>query len=45
LEDKDLKTPAWLKRRAAVGKVDRLPEREDIVEPISEQDLIEYYSR
>lgn len=45
LEDKDLKTPAWLKRRAAVGKVDRLPEREDIVEPISEQDLVEYYSR
>ena len=45
LEDKDLKTPAWLKRRAAVGKVDRIPEREDIVEPISEQDLIEYYSR
>ncbi len=45
LEDKDFKPPAWLKRRAAVGKIDRIPEREDIVEPISEQDVVEFYSR
>ena len=45
LEEKDVKTPAWLKRRAAVGKVEREPKREDITEPISEQDIVEFYSR
>lgn len=35
----------WLSRKAAAGKVDRFPVREDIKEPISEQDIVEYYSR
>jgi len=45
LEDKDYKTPSWLKRKAIVGKVDKEPLREDIIEPISEQDIVEFYSR
>lgn len=45
LEDKKAKTPSWLERKAVVGRVKRLPAREDIVEPISEQDVVEFYSR
>lgn len=45
LEQKDLKIPSWLERKALVGKVSALPKREDITEPISEQDIVEYYSR
>jgi small subunit ribosomal protein S4 len=37
--------PAWLERKAAVGKVARLPERSDIMENISEQLVVEFYSR
>ncbi len=45
LEKEDVKIPTWLKRKAVVGKVVELPKREDIVEPISEQDVVEFYSR
>lgn len=45
LDEKEIKTPAWLKRKAAAGKVAKVPEREDIHEPISEQDIVEFYSR
>lgn len=45
LEEKDAKYPGWLKRKAAAGQVGRIPNRDDIVEPISEQDIVEYYSR
>lgn len=45
LEQKDVKIPSWLERKAFVGKVARLPKREDVTEPISEQDIVEYYSR
>ena len=44
-EEKDIKIPAWLERKALVGKVSALPKREDITEPISEQDIVEFYSR
>jgi small subunit ribosomal protein S4 len=44
-EQKDFNPPSWLERKAAVGKVSALPKREDIVEPISEQDIVEFYSR
>lgn len=37
--------PDWLERKAIVGKVLRLPTRADIVEPIVEQDIVEFYSR
>lgn len=45
LDDGDVKLVGWLKRKAAVGKVDRLPKRDDVNEPISEQDIVEFYSR
>ncbi|HET7713570.1 MAG TPA: 30S ribosomal protein S4 [Patescibacteria group bacterium] len=37
--------PAWLKRKGAVGKLVRIPSREDITTPIDEQLIVEYYSR
>lgn len=45
LNQKDFKLPEWLKRKAVVGKVEREPVRDDITEPIIEQDIIEFYSR
>jgi small subunit ribosomal protein S4 len=45
LDDEDYKLPGWLKRKAAIGKISRIPKREDISEPISEQDIVEFYSR
>ena len=45
LENEQFKVPSWLKRKAAVGKIDATPKREDIIEPISEQDIVEFYSR
>lgn len=45
LQEKDHQIPAWLARKAAIGKVVREPEREDIPEPISEADIVEFYSR
>lgn len=45
LEAKDVTISPWLERVAAVGKVASLPERKDVFEPISEQDIIEFYSR
>lgn len=44
-ERNDINLPAWLERKAAVGKMSKLPKREDIIEPISEQDIVEFYSR
>ncbi|HCC84885.1 MAG TPA: 30S ribosomal protein S4 [Candidatus Pacebacteria bacterium] len=37
--------PGWLERKAAAGKVVRLPERIDIKEKLDEQLVVEYYSR
>ena len=45
MELKDYNVPEWLERKAAVGKIVRLPKREDITEPVSEQDIVEFYSR
>jgi ribosomal protein S4 len=45
LETKKLSIPDWLARKAVVGKVKRLPVVDDISEPISTQDIIEFYSR
>ena len=45
LENKNLKFPSWLERKGGFGKVVSLPIRDDITEPISEQDVVEYYSR
>ena len=43
--EEEHKLPSWIARKAAVGKIIGLPKREDIVEPISEQDIVEFYSR
>jgi small subunit ribosomal protein S4 len=45
LENKDKKVPAWLKRKGAVGLVVTEPTFEEVTEPISAQDIIEFYSR
>lgn len=45
IEITDVKMPEWLERKAAAGKVARLPVRSDITEDISEQLIVEYYSR
>lgn len=45
LKSEEVKVPAWLEKKAVVGKVARDPKREDIVEPISEKDIVEFYSR
>jgi small subunit ribosomal protein S4 len=44
-EIKEYKLPNWLERKAAVGKIVTEPKAEDIVEPISVQDIVEFYSR
>src|SRR3989304_4478735 len=44
-EIKEFKLPNWLERKAAVGKVVSEPKAEDIIEPISVQDIVEFYSR
>lgn len=45
LDDKTLKTPAWLERKGPLGKVLRPPERSEITEDINEQLIVEFYSR
>ena len=45
LQEEETRLPSWLKRKAVIGKVSSLPKREDISEPISEQDVVEFYSR
>lgn len=44
LETKSTTSP-WLERKATVGKVLRLPAREDMEQAINEHLIIEYYSR
>ncbi len=45
LDNDEYITPGWLERKAAVGKMTKEPKRGDITEPISEQDIVEFYSR
>ena len=45
LNDKRLSLPKWLERQALVGKIAREPERNDIENEITEQLIVEYYSR
>ena len=37
--------PSWLERKAAAGRIARLPSREDIDADINEQLIVEFYSR
>lgn len=45
IAEKDRKLPTWLKRKAAAGKIDHLPKRDEIDVDIDEHLIIEYYSR
>ncbi len=45
LEEKNPNIPAWLERKGPLGRVVRMPQREDIVDNINEQLIIEFYSR
>ena len=45
LAQKDVQIPKWLTRKAAVGKIMRLPERDDFGADINEQLIVEFYSR
>lgn len=45
LDDKTAQTPSWVSRKGPAGKVTRIPKREDVVEDINEQIIVEYYSR
>ena len=45
LEDKNPNISSWIERKGPAGKIIRLPAREDIMEDINEQLIIEFYSR
>ncbi len=41
----DYQVPSWLERKSTIGKVSSDPKRSDITEIVSEQDIVEFYSR
>lgn len=43
--EKKITIPSWLKRKAAVVKIDRLPDREEMEQDLDEQLIVEFYSR
>lgn len=43
--EETLTLPAWLSRKATIGKVLRIPQREEMEQAIDEQLIVEYYSR
>jgi small subunit ribosomal protein S4 len=45
LDDQGRSLPEWLDRKGPAGSVKRFPTREDIKEPFSENDIVEFYSR
>lgn len=45
LAEKDRKIPAWLERKAAAGKIVRLPKRDEMDIDIDEHLIVEFYSR
>jgi len=45
MEDTTFKPSAWLERKGPVGKVARIPVREDIIDDINMQLIVEHYSR
>lgn len=45
MEEKEPHISAWLDRKGPVGKILRLPKRDDVTEDINEQLIIEFYSR
>jgi small subunit ribosomal protein S4 len=45
LEKKDVKIPAFLERKGPAGRLASVPKREEIEADVSEQLIVEYYSR
>jgi small subunit ribosomal protein S4 len=45
LEDKNPHLPSWLERKGPVGKVLKIPSREEIETDLNEQLIVEYFSR
>ncbi len=43
--EKNVKIPSWLERKGGVGIVKSLPTLDDVTEPVSVQDVIEFYSK
>lgn len=43
--EKEYQVPDWLRRKAAVVEIVREPKMDDVKEPISMQDIVEFYSR
>src|SRR3989338_1908210 len=42
LEEKNPNIPSWLARKGPVGKIEKIPQRQDILEDINEQLIIEF---
>jgi len=45
LNEKERKIPEWLQRKAGVGKINRLPTRDEVDIDINEDLIVEFYSR
>ncbi|MBN1262947.1 MAG: 30S ribosomal protein S4 [Candidatus Pacebacteria bacterium] len=45
LKEKSIKIPVWLSKKAAVGKVLKMPARDEIEVEIDEELIVEFYSR
>lgn len=45
LDNKEFAVPIWLEKKAAAGKLVRMPKREEIETNVNEQFVVEYYSR
>ncbi len=45
LDEKNKSISEWLERKGTLGKVVREPRSTDVFDPISLQDIVEYYSR
>ncbi len=44
-EEKNRTVPSWLEKKATVGRIKTMPQREDIDIDINERLIVEYYSR
>lgn len=45
LEDKNPHLPVWLERKGPIGKVVKIPSRDEIETELDESQIVEYYSR
>lgn len=45
IDIEDYVTPSWLTRKGQVGNMKTEPKRSDVTELVSEQDIVEFYSR